>query len=95
MKEFNFVKTLVAPDEVKNIKVTSISPSWYHFRYNSGYAFPSDVYATDEEFFEDVAKVYRTELQLLYDAGARHVAVDDPNLACELSGNVLHQLNAE
>lgn len=47
-----------------------------------GRAFPSSVYATDEEYFSDAAKAYQTELQILHDAGIRYVQLDDPNLAC-------------
>lgn len=41
------------------------------------------MYANDEEYFADIAKAYRAELQVLYDAGCRNVTIDDPNLACE------------
>lgn len=60
------------------------SHSRYHFRYLEGLAFPKEVYANDEEYFADIAKAYRQELQILYDAGLRNAQVDDPNLACTL-----------
>jgi methionine synthase II (cobalamin-independent) len=40
------------------------------------------VYVNDQEYFDDIAKAYQTELQILYDAGLRNAQVDDPNLAC-------------
>ena len=66
-KEVEFMKSIVPKEEWKNIKITMISPSWYHFRYGAGKAYPKDVYASDEEYFADVAKAYQTELKLLYD----------------------------
>lgn len=37
-------------------------------------------YGGDEAYFADLAAAYRAELQSLYDAGCRHVQVDDPNM---------------
>jgi len=71
----------VAEDQAKNIKLTLISPSWYYLRYANGMAYPKDVYANDDEYFEDVAKAYRDEIKLLHDAGCRNIQIDDPNLA--------------
>lgn len=61
-------------------KLTIISPSWYHYRYAAGRAYPKEVYKNDEEYFADVAKAYQVELGLLYDMGIKNVQVDDPNL---------------
>lgn len=83
MPELDFLKTIIPKDKWNTIKLTLISPSWYHFRYGPGKAFPSDVYKTDEEYFHDVAQAYQVELKLLYDAGLRNVQIDDPNLACK------------
>jgi len=63
----------------------------YHLRYREGKAYPKDVYASDEEYFADLAQAYRTELQILYDAGLRNVQVDDPNLACKVFRQLLHE----
>ena len=80
-RELEVMKANVPEDEWKNIKITVISPSWYHFRYRAGRAYPKEVYANDEEYFADVAKAYQTELKLLHEAGIRNVQIDDPNLA--------------
>jgi methionine synthase II (cobalamin-independent) len=50
--------------------------------YKQGLAYPKDVYSSDEEYFADLAKAYREELKILYDAGLRNVQVDDPYLTC-------------
>ncbi|KAK5071748.1 hypothetical protein LTR64_004475 [Lithohypha guttulata] len=78
---YNYMKTVVPEKLWPEIKVTLITPSWYHLRYKDGLAFPKDVYKTDEEYFEDVATAYQQELDLLYEAGVRNVQFDDPLFA--------------
>ncbi|KAM0713609.1 hypothetical protein Q7P37_010571 [Cladosporium fusiforme] len=81
LPEFEYLKSIVPKEQWKDIKLTLTSPSWYHFRYGPGKAYNKGVYASDDEYFEDVAKAYQTELKILYDAGLRNAQVDDPNLA--------------
>jgi methionine synthase II (cobalamin-independent) len=50
---------------------------------------PKDVYASDAEYFADIAKAYATELKILYDNGLRNVQIDDPNLAYFCSEKML------
>lgn len=82
IKDWEFLKGLVPADRVKELKITLAAPEWYHLRYKKGRAYPKDVYANDAEYFADIAEAYKTELQILYDAGCRNVTIDDPNLAC-------------
>lgn len=82
MTEWNYLKSLLPADRVKEAKLTLPAPNWYHLRYKTGHAYPKEVYANDAEYFADVAKAYQAELQILYDAGLRNVTIDDPNLAC-------------
>jgi methionine synthase II (cobalamin-independent) len=84
--QFKHLASLVAPEEVKNVKLTLAAPNWYHLRYKNGKAFPKDVYSTEDEYLSDIAKAYQEELQILYDAGCRNVQFDDPNLACKNPG---------
>ncbi|KAE8146362.1 UROD/MetE-like protein [Aspergillus avenaceus] len=93
--EFKYVASLVPPEEVKNIKLTLAAPNWYHLRYKEGYAYPKEVYATDDEYFADIAKAYQDELQTLYDAGCRNVQFDDPNLAYFCSDKMLSGWKAD
>lgn len=81
LPELEYLKSILPRDKWKDIKLTLTSPSWYHFRYGPGKAYVKGVYANDEEYFADVAQAYRTELNILYDAGLRNAQVDDPNLA--------------
>ncbi|KAK2747996.1 hypothetical protein FQN57_001587 [Myotisia sp. PD_48] len=79
--QFNFLKTLISPDQVKNLKLTMAVPNWYHLRYKEGRAYPKDVYSSDSEYFNDIVKAYQEEFRILYAAGLRNVQFDDPNLA--------------
>ncbi|KAJ9614582.1 hypothetical protein H2200_002719 [Cladophialophora chaetospira] len=79
--QFDYLKSLVPEDQVKNLKLTLAAPNWYHLRYKQGKAYPKDVYASDDEYFADIAKAYQDELKILYDHGLRNVQFDDPNLA--------------
>ncbi|ODH51183.1 hypothetical protein GX48_02609 [Paracoccidioides brasiliensis] len=78
---FKYLANIVPPEEVKNLKLTLAAPNWYHLRYREGCAYPKRVYPSDKEYFEDIARAYQTELQILYDAGLRNVQFDDPILA--------------
>lgn len=82
LDQWNYLKSLLPAEKVKEAKLTLAAPDWYHLRYKTGRAYPKEVYANDAEYFADIAEAYRTELKILYDAGLRNVQIDDPNLAC-------------
>lgn len=81
--QFEYLKKILPKEKHGDIKMTLAAPNWYHLRYREGLAYPKEVYGSDEEYFADIAKAYREELKILYDAGLRNVQVDDPNLACK------------
>lgn len=81
--QWNYLKKLLPEGGASEAKLTLPAPEWYHLRYQPGRAYSKGVYANDAEYFADIAKAYRTELQVLYDAGCRNVTIDDPNLACK------------
>lgn len=81
LPELQYLQSILPKDQHSSIKLTLTSPSWYHFRYGPGKAYAPGVYASDEEYFADLAACYQTELKILYDAGLRNAQVDDPNLA--------------
>lgn len=85
LHELRLVQKFVPRDEWKNIKLTIITPAWFHMRYKQGKAYSKDAYANDAEYFKDVAKVYQAELDQLYRAGLRNIQFDDPGLACKSS----------
>ncbi|OBR07057.1 5-methyltetrahydropteroyltriglutamate-homocysteine methyltransferase [Colletotrichum higginsianum IMI 349063] len=89
LREWEFLKSNVPHGRVKEAKLTLPAPEWYHLRYQKGHAYPKDVYANDGEYFADIAKAYRTELDVLYSHGVRNVTIDDPNLAYFCSEKML------
>jgi methionine synthase II (cobalamin-independent) len=64
-----------------DVKLTMITPAWFHMRYKQGKAYTPEAYSNDKDYFRDVAKAYNTELRSLYDKGLRNVQFDDPGLA--------------
>ncbi|TKA26470.1 hypothetical protein B0A50_05307 [Salinomyces thailandicus] len=87
--QLEYLKTITPKERHGDIKLTLAAPNWYHLRYKEGMAYPKSVYASDDEYFADIAKAYQTELRILYDAGLRNAQVDDPNLAYFCSEKML------
>ncbi|ETI28443.1 hypothetical protein G647_00892 [Cladophialophora carrionii CBS 160.54] len=81
LHELKLVQEFVPKEDWGNIKLTMITPSWFHMRYKQGSAYKPEAYANDADYFKDVAAAYSRELQVLYDAGLRNVQFDDPNMA--------------
>ncbi|KAJ5519860.1 hypothetical protein N7463_000313 [Penicillium fimorum] len=81
LHELRLVQASLPQSEWHNIKLTMITPAWFHMRYKQGRAYTPDAYSNDAEYFADVAKVYRAELASLYAAGLRNVQFDDPGMA--------------
>jgi 5-methyltetrahydropteroyltriglutamate--homocysteine methyltransferase len=61
-------------------KVCIPSPTMVHFRGGRA-AIDIDAYPDLEQFFADLAAVYRAEIDALYAAGCRYLQLDDTNLA--------------
>jgi 5-methyltetrahydropteroyltriglutamate--homocysteine methyltransferase len=55
------------------------SPAIVHFRGGRA-AVSTQVYPDIEEFFEDLAQVYREEIRSLYELGCRYLQIDETNL---------------
>ena len=83
LHELRLVQEVVPRENWGDIKLTMITPAWFHMRYKQGRAYTPEAYASDAEYFADVAKVYQAELEQLYAAGLRNVQFDDPGLACK------------
>ncbi|CAJ2504753.1 Uu.00g121470.m01.CDS01 [Anthostomella pinea] len=81
LHELRLAQAFVPESEWGNIKLTMITPAWFHMRYKQGYAYTKEAYANDVEYFKDVAEVYQAELDVLYKAGLRNVQFDDPGMA--------------
>ena len=81
LHELKLVQKTVPKQNWADIKLTMITPAWFHMRYKQGRAYESKAYGSEKEYFKDVAAAYATELKNLYDAGLRNVQFDDPGLA--------------
>lgn len=77
---FAYLRSLVPADAVGRIKITIPSPTMCHFRGGRA-AISTAAYPELEEFYSDLAQVYRTEIAALYAAGCRYIQLDDTNLA--------------
>ncbi|EPE09512.1 5-methyltetrahydropteroyltriglutamate-homocysteine methyltransferase [Ophiostoma piceae UAMH 11346] len=81
LHELRLIQAALPKESWADIKLTMITPAWFHMRYKQGKAYTPEAYSNDGEYFADVAKVYQEELAQLYDAGLRNVQFDDPGLA--------------
>ena len=81
LHELKLVQAFVPKEEWGNIKLTMITPSWFHMRYKQGSAYTPEAYKSEADYFKDVAAAYSRELEVLYEAGLRNVQFDDPNMA--------------
>ncbi|RVX69847.1 hypothetical protein B0A52_05681 [Exophiala mesophila] len=81
LHELRLVQQFVPKERWGDIKLTMITPAWFHMRYKQGRAYTAEAYSNDSEYFRDVALAYAKELKDLYAAGLRNVQFDDPGLA--------------
>lgn len=81
LHELRLIQAATPKENWADIKLTMITPAWFHMRYKQGKAYTPEAYSSEEEYFADVAKVYQDELAQLYEAGLRNVQFDDPGLA--------------
>ncbi|THH11244.1 hypothetical protein EW146_g8102 [Bondarzewia mesenterica] len=78
--QFEYLKKISPPEDVKNIKITMCAPEWFHLRHGP-YAYNKEVYKNDEEYFADIAIAYQEEIKELHSLGCRNIQFDDPLLA--------------
>jgi 5-methyltetrahydropteroyltriglutamate--homocysteine methyltransferase len=74
----------LASTTARAAKVTIPSPTRLHF-HGGRKAVSETAYPDIEEFFADVASVYRNEIAALERAGCRYIQIDDPLLSYFLS----------
>src|SRR5579875_2199512 len=74
--DFDFLKSVTT----RTPKITIPSPSMAHFR-GGREAIDQTAYPTLDEFFDDLARVYREEIDDLFGRGLRYLQMDDTNLA--------------
>jgi 5-methyltetrahydropteroyltriglutamate--homocysteine methyltransferase len=76
VNDFNFLKSVVT----KTPKVSIPSPTMVHFR-GGRKAIDINAYPNMDDFFADLSRCYRDEINALYNAGCRYLQLDDTNLA--------------
>jgi len=76
VQSFSYLDSLTS----RTAKQTIPSPTMTHFR-GGREAIDRTAYPDMDEFFSDLARVYREEIAGLADAGCRYVQMDDTNLA--------------
>lgn len=87
--EFSFVRTLTA----RTVKVTLPSPCSQHFfRWREGVS--ERAYPDLDEFFADVARIYREELAALAALGTTYVQLDDVSLPLLCDGRQRERVRA-
>ncbi|PIL23210.1 hypothetical protein GSI_14519 [Ganoderma sinense ZZ0214-1] len=79
--DFDFVKSVLGPENISKLKVTMCAPEWLHFRHGS-YTYEPSAYANDADYFADLTRIYREEIQDLYSRGCRRIQIDDPIFSC-------------
>lgn len=78
VEDFKFLQSLLSLGSVP--KVCIPSPSMLHFRGGRS-GIDEKAYPDLEEFFADLARVFREEIDELYALGCRYLQFDDTNLA--------------
>ena len=80
LADYRFLASLTA----RVAKITIPSPTRLHF-HGGRHTVSASAYPDTEEFFADVAAVYRKEIAALERAGCRYIQIDDPLLSYFLS----------
>jgi 5-methyltetrahydropteroyltriglutamate--homocysteine methyltransferase len=89
VEDFRFLKSVTR----ETAKITIPSPSVMHFR-GGREAISQDAYPDMAEFYADLARVYREEIQDLADAGCRYLQLDEVNLAYLCDPHLRSQVQA-
>ncbi|KAJ6450376.1 hypothetical protein C8R45DRAFT_1043477 [Mycena sanguinolenta] len=90
MEAWEMLKAVTPPEHWGECKMCLPSITFEHLQLANGAAWAPGVYADDRAYFTDLATAYRAELKDLYDAGLRHVQIDDPNL-CFFFGEMFQE----
>jgi 5-methyltetrahydropteroyltriglutamate--homocysteine methyltransferase len=80
LKDYEFLASVTS----RPAKITIPSPTRLHF-HGGRYAVSASAYPDIEQFFADVASVYRNEIAALERAGCRYIQIDDPLMSYFLS----------
>ncbi|KAK8103015.1 methionine synthase- vitamin-B12 independent [Apiospora sp. TS-2023a] len=81
LAEWLALRQTLPEDHWKEAKITIPTPNYQHIQLKPGTAWTAESgYTSDQEYFDDLAECYASELQTLYDHGLRNIQIDDPHL---------------
>ncbi|KAJ7623181.1 hypothetical protein FB45DRAFT_924806 [Roridomyces roridus] len=85
LADYLFLQERIDPSKSEIVKVAIPSPTMVHFRGGRS-SIDLAAYPNLDDFFEDLAAVYRAEIKSLAEAGCTYLQLDDTNLAylCDL-----------
>ncbi|KAF2772288.1 UROD/MetE-like protein [Teratosphaeria nubilosa] len=92
LENWKLLRNTLPEEQWKDAKFTMPPPCYFHLRLAKGKCYSPEAYSNDEDFFADLAKAYRQELQTLYKEGLRNLQIDDPTLAYFCSDDMLQGL---
>ncbi|KAJ6469824.1 hypothetical protein C8R45DRAFT_908612 [Mycena sanguinolenta] len=81
LEAWEMLKAVTPREHWGECKMALPSITFEHIQLASGTAWAPGVYTSEIAYFTDLATAYRAELRALYDAGLRHVQIDEPNLS--------------
>ncbi|KAF8126456.1 hypothetical protein K438DRAFT_1890560 [Mycena galopus ATCC 62051] len=81
LEAWEMLKAATPPKHWGECKMTLPTIEWEHMQLAHRTAWAPGVYTSDRAYFADLAVAYRAELRALYDAGLRHVQIDNPTVS--------------
>ncbi|KAK3181635.1 hypothetical protein K4F52_007013 [Lecanicillium sp. MT-2017a] len=81
LENWRMLRDTLPREQWAECKFTMPPPCFFHLRLAEGKSYTKEAYASDEDFFADLAAAYRQEIRTLYDEGLRNLQIDDPTLA--------------
>ncbi|PTB69195.1 UROD/MetE-like protein [Trichoderma citrinoviride] len=95
LDNWRLLRDTLPQEQWAECKFTMPPPCYFHLRLAPGKCYSPSAYASDEDFFADLAVAYQKEIKTLYDEGLRNLQIDDPTLAYFCSDEMLESLRSE
>ena len=90
LEEWKMLRSTLPISQWHECKIMLPAPSYQHIQLRAGTAYTRDSgYTSDKQYFEDLAKTYAAEIEVLYDEGCRNIQIDDPHLTYFCSSQFL------
>ncbi|KAK5995303.1 hypothetical protein PT974_03704 [Cladobotryum mycophilum] len=95
LENWRMLRDTLPKEQWAECKFTMPPPCYFHLRLAPGKCYSPQAYASDQDFFADLAEVYRREIRTLFDEGLRNLQIDDPTLAYFCSDEMRESLRAD